>query len=216
MRDGVADDVGQRLLDERRVGAHQRQVGRQVDGEPLGGAAPAQPRSTTRSTTSRRSTQSLRSSSAPASMRVIASRLRTMPSRASASSLIWPSRSFCAVRAELVAVVEQAGRRAQDRRQRRAEIVRDRRQQRVAHALGLGGGAGGDDLARERRALQRRRGLLGQRVEQRARLGIGRPRAPPPGRRPPRRPGCAACAAAGNTRAPSAEWPCRRRPARRA
>ena len=42
---------------------------------------------------------------------------------------------------ELVAVVDQAGGRAENRRQRRAEIVRDRSEQRVAHALGLGRGS---------------------------------------------------------------------------
>ena len=169
---------------------------------------------TTRSTISRRSIQSRRSSSAPASIRVIASRLRTISSRPSASCLICSEQVLLRRGIELVAIVDQAGRRAEDRRQRRAEIVRDRRQQRVAHPLGFGRGPGAHHVARERGALQRGGGLLGQRIEQRARFRIERRRRPPAWLRRSRRASCRRSAAARSTTARSAACRCRRRPAR--
>ena len=87
VRNGIGDDVAERLLDELGIGPDQRQLGGQstsiVCAAPRRRAALA-----TRSTTSRRSIQSRRTSSAPASMRVMASRLRTISSSPSASSLI--------------------------------------------------------------------------------------------------------------------------------
>ena len=98
--DRIGDDVADRLLDQGGVGAHQRQIGRQLDLDALLRAV-RRAALTTRSTISRRSIQSRRNSSAPASMRVIASRLRTISSRSSASVLIWPSRSFFAAGSSL-------------------------------------------------------------------------------------------------------------------
>ena len=71
-----------------------------------GGRRAAAPHSPRARTISRKSIQSRRSSSAPASMRVIARRLRTISSRSSASVLIWPSRSFFAAGVELVAQLD--------------------------------------------------------------------------------------------------------------
>src|SRR5262249_7172835 len=75
---------------------------------------------------------------------------------------------------ELAAIIDEAGGGAKNRGQRRAKIVGDRSEQRVAHLLGFGGGARLQHLAREQRALERRRRLLGERAEQRARFGIER------------------------------------------
>ena len=171
-----ADDVSDRLLDQGCIGLHQRQILRQTHVDALARRRAVAPRSPRARTISRRSIQSRRSSSAPASMRVIARRLRTISSRSSASVLIWPSRSFFAGCVELVAQLDQAGGGAQDRRQRRAEIVRHRCEQRIAHALGFGRRFGAHHLACKRGALERRGGLLDQCIQQGARLRIERRR----------------------------------------
>ena len=75
---------------------------------------------------------------------------------------------------ELRPVVDQAGRRAEDGRERRAEVVADRGQQRVAHPFRLGGRVGRHDLPRQPRPLQGGRRQLRHRLDQGADLGIER------------------------------------------
>ena len=113
---------------------------------------------TIRSTISRKSIQSRRNSSAPASMRVMARRLRTISSSAFGLLLDLAEQILLRLGVELVAVIDQAGRRTEDGGERRAEIVRDRREQRVAHALGLGRRRlRADHLARQRARVRARR-----------------------------------------------------------
>ena len=67
--------------------------------------------------------------------------------------LMWPRRSAGAV-VELVPVFEQARRRAEDGRQRRSKVVRDRSQQCIAHPFGLGRASRRHHLLRERGAVE--------------------------------------------------------------
>ena len=65
-----------------------------------------------------------------------------------------------------VAVRRQAGGRAEDRRQRRAQIVRDRGQQRRAQPVGLGHQPRAIHVLDQVDPLDRQRRLVGQRIEQ--------------------------------------------------
>ena len=65
----------------------------------------------------------------------------------------------------------EAGRGAQDRRQRRAQIVRDRGQQRRAQPVGLGHQARAIHILDQVHALDRQRRLVGQRIEQPVLIG---------------------------------------------
>ena len=67
--------------------------------------------------------------------------------------------------------LRQAARRAADHRQRRTHVVRDRRQQAVAHRFGLGGDRRRLRLFGQARALERERELAGEGVEQMRLLG---------------------------------------------
>ena len=75
---------------------------------------------------------------------------------------------------ELRPEVEQAGRRAEDGRERRAEIMADRGQQRVTHPFRLGRRVGRHDLPRQPCPLQGGRRQLRHRLDQGADLGIER------------------------------------------
>ena len=73
---------------------------------------------------------------------------------------------------ELVAAVEHSGHRAENGGQRRAEIVGYGRQQGVAHPLGFRLRLGVDHVARQSGALEGRRRLFGEGVEQSPRFGL--------------------------------------------
>ena len=68
----------------------------------------------------------------------------------------------------LVGVAAQARHGAEDRGERRSQIMRDRGQERGAQPLGFGQHAGLGQAARQRDALDRDRCLIGERIEQTA------------------------------------------------
>ena len=120
------------------------------------------------------STQSLRTSSAPASSR--GDRKQVADHAVEVFGLFADRRQKIGslLVAQPVAKVGQAGRRAEDRGERRAEIVADRSEQRVADALGFGIGPRLVDLPRQGGPIDRRSRLLGQGVNEPALVGVER------------------------------------------
>ena len=99
---------------------------------------------------------------APDSSRVMSSRLAMKRLSRSASSWIVRDQFVLRASRRAVAIGFEAGRRAEDRGERRAQIVRDRGQQRRAQPLGLRRQLGAVDILREIDALDGERRLVGQ------------------------------------------------------
>ena len=72
---------------------------------------------------------------------------------------------------EPACLIDQARRRADEHGQRRAQIVRDRIQQRVAQALGFGTASEGGGLGRELHTLDRHRDLASKGFQKMSLLG---------------------------------------------
>ena len=152
MHDGVGDDISDRLLDQRCIGPHQRQIVRQIDLDALARAVPP-----------RRTDHALGDFSQvdPVPPQFQRARIDAGDRQKIADHFVevfgllldLAEQILFRRRVELVAVVDQAGGRAEDRRQGRAEIVRDRCQQCVAHALRFGGRSRAHHFASKRGAL---------------------------------------------------------------
>ena len=146
---------------------------------------------------------------APDSSRVMSRRLETNRFSRSASSCRVREQLFALGCAVFLREAAQARHGADDRGERRSQIVRDRGQQRRAQPLGLGQHAGLVEPLGERNALDRDRRLIAQA----RRAAAARPAsATVPacrGRSRSRRPGRCRCAAAGTAACRPAT--CRRR-----
>ena len=163
---GIIEQIEQHLLEQDRI---QRAASASpARYRPRPGARPRTfpARCNAEPTISATSINSSFNSIAPDSSRVMSRRLATNRFKRSASSCKVREQLFALGRAVLLREAAQARDRAEDRGERRPQIVRDRGQERGAQPLGLGQHAGLVEPLGERNALDRHRRLVAKRVEQ--------------------------------------------------
>ena len=212
---GVLEQVDDQLLEQQRIPERERQVLGQLGARSRGQraaprGAPAPRRRSPRAAPTRAWARGrpTRGASCRAGSRAAAR-------GGSASSRDRVEQLAALARVGAGSLVAQRARRAGDRGQRRAQVVRHRRQQRAAQLLRARAHRRALGLLEQARAREHERALAREGVEQIAVLAAEvAPRDPRRSRARRRTP--APSAAAGSARARRAACPCPRRPARRA